>query len=85
MFDGEEQVLHLIERIVASPARQSTRASHDHGSAGRLRSRAHELIVSGGTGSGKTTLPNVLSSFALPSERLITIEDAARFACRSRT
>jgi pilus assembly protein CpaF len=35
------------------------------------------IVVSGGTGSGKTTLLNVLSSFALPSERLITIEDAA--------
>ena len=35
------------------------------------------IVVSGGTGSGKTTLLNVLSSFVQPSERLITIEDAA--------
>lgn len=35
------------------------------------------IIICGGTGSGKTSLLNVLSSFINPSERIITIEDAA--------
>lgn len=35
------------------------------------------IIVSGGTGSGKTTVLNALSSYISHDERLITIEDAA--------
>ncbi|HEX9236958.1 MAG TPA: CpaF family protein, partial [Actinomycetota bacterium] len=127
LFEGEEQVLHLIERIVSPLGLRIDESSPyvdarlPDGSrvnaiipplslcgpavtvrkfslrplgpddlirtgsvtkpmmaflAASVRARSN-IIVSGGTGTGKTTLLGVLSSFIPAGERLITIEDAA--------
>src|SRR5919205_484575 len=40
------------------------------------------VVVSGGTGSGKTTTLNILSSFIPEDERIITVENAAELQLR---
>jgi pilus assembly protein CpaF len=42
------------------------------------------IIVSGGTGTGKTTLLNVLSSFIPNGERIVTVEDAKELQLHQR-
>jgi pilus assembly protein CpaF len=127
LFEGEEAVLHVIERIVAplglrvdatspwvdarlpdgsrvhaivpplslcgpvlnvrkfssvpfGPADLLANGTLGHRMlaflAACVRGRLN-IVISGGTSSGKTTLLGVLSSFVPREERLITIEDAA--------
>ena len=127
LFEGEEAVLHVIERIVAPLGLRVDRSSpwvdarlpdgsrvhaivpplslcgpvlnvrkfavvgltpQDLVSGGTLGPRMLaflaacvagrvNIVISGGTSSGKTTLLGVLTSFVADDERVVTIEDAA--------
>jgi len=46
---------------------------------------AHNIFVSGGTSSGKTTFLNILSDFIPTEERLIVIEDSAELQIRNHS
>ena len=42
------------------------------------------MVISGGTGAGKTTVLNVLSGFISDKERIVTIEDSAELQLKQR-
>ena len=60
--------------------------SSNHGTAETLRQLVRNkanIVVSGGTGSGKTSLLNALAEAIGPAERVVTIEDAAELRLAS--
>jgi pilus assembly protein CpaF len=50
---------------------------------GAVRARL-SMVISGGTGAGKTTFLNVLSSYISEKERIVTIEDSAELQLKQR-
>lgn len=50
---------------------------------GCVKSRLN-ILISGGTGSGKTTMLNCLSNYISPAERIVTIEDSAELKLQQR-
>lgn len=49
----------------------------------KLVQAGYNILISGGTGSGKTTFLNVLSNFIPREERVVTIEDSAELQIRN--
>ena len=62
-----------MEKLIAFGALTGEAAAFLKG----LVEEKHNLFISGGTNSGKTTFLNALSAFIPPQERVITIEDSA--------
>src|SRR5881392_3956209 len=50
---------------------------------GAVKSRLN-MVISGGTGAGKTTFLNVLSGYISEKERIVTIEDSAELQLKQR-
>ena len=50
---------------------------------GAVKARLN-IVVSGGTGAGKTTILNVLSGYISEKERIVTIEDSAELQLKQR-
>ncbi len=79
-LDGPLLTIRRFRRRAFTPAELVENDTLSDDALGFLRESVtgrRNIVVSGGTGSGKTTLMNVLSSFIGAAERVITIEDAA--------
>ena len=86
-LDGPSLTIRKFARD-ALYASTTSCARHDHRAVGRVpcacvRGRLN-ILISGGTGTGKTTLLNVLSASIPEGERIVTIEDAAELRLQQR-
>jgi pilus assembly protein CpaF len=83
--DGAALSIRRFAGIRPDPVELLRRGTFDQRLLDLLASAVAErrnLIISGGTGSGKTTVLNAISSFVDTGERVITIEDAAELDLR---
>jgi pilus assembly protein CpaF len=71
---------YRLEELVAKGSLDPVMASF---LAACIRARLN-VLISGGTGSGKTTMLNSLSAFVPPGERVITIEDSAELSLQQQ-
>ncbi|MYN13505.1 CpaF family protein [Pusillimonas sp. TS35] len=79
-IDGVSISIRKFSRRNLTLPTLASQGSMSHGMAQVLQIAAAcrlNIIVSGGTGSGKTTMLNALSRYIDVSERIVTIEDAA--------
>jgi len=78
--DGPALSIRKFSRNPLTLEKLVEQGSLNHQAAELLRSLVEarlNVLISGGTGSGKTTMLNAMSSFIDPRQRIVTIEDAA--------
>ncbi len=81
--DGPVVAIRRFTRAVGSLDDLVASGAVDQRGAGLLHdavTRRQSVLVAGGTGTGKTTLLNVLSRAIASEERVVTVEDAAELA-----
>ncbi|QJF51802.1 CpaF family protein [Roseobacter ponti] len=79
-IDGPSVSIRKFSKIPLTMARLIENEALNEEAAKLLRGLVDaklNILISGGTGSGKTTMLNAMSSFIGPKERIVTIEDAA--------
>ncbi len=81
--DGPMVSIRKFRQDPFSPAELLTKGAFDrpmHALLNAMVLGRCNILISGGTSSGKTSLLNALASFVPPGERVITIEDTAELA-----